>query len=57
MLTLFDVKTGRILIPLPNTGAMGRKRNNFYMRSVFLLALCIFGLLQYHNFNYRKWIV
>lgn len=43
---------GRILIPLPNTGAMGRKRNNFYMRSVFLLALCIFGLLQYHNFNY-----
>ncbi|XP_041633487.1 alpha-1,6-mannosyl-glycoprotein 2-beta-N-acetylglucosaminyltransferase-like isoform X1 [Drosophila kikkawai] len=43
---------GRILIPLPNTGAMGRKRNNFYMRSLFLLALCIFGLLQYHNFNY-----
>ncbi|XP_070143105.1 alpha-1,6-mannosyl-glycoprotein 2-beta-N-acetylglucosaminyltransferase-like isoform X2 [Drosophila kikkawai] len=31
---------------------MGRKRNNFYMRSLFLLALCIFGLLQYHNFNY-----
>ncbi|KAH8383288.1 hypothetical protein KR009_007721, partial [Drosophila setifemur] len=44
--------TGRILIPLPNTGAMGRKRSNFYMRSIFLLALCIFGLLQYHNFNY-----
>ncbi|KRF78255.1 alpha-1,6-mannosyl-glycoprotein 2-beta-N-acetylglucosaminyltransferase isoform X2 [Drosophila virilis] len=43
---------GRVLIPLPNTGAMGRKRNNFYMRSVFILALCIFGLLQYHNFNY-----
>ncbi|KAH8278462.1 hypothetical protein KR018_003592, partial [Drosophila ironensis] len=43
---------GRILIPLPNTGAMGRKRNNFYIRTVFLLALCIFGLLQYHNFNY-----
>ncbi|SPP80936.1 alpha-1,6-mannosyl-glycoprotein 2-beta-N-acetylglucosaminyltransferase isoform X1 [Drosophila guanche] len=43
---------GRILIPLPNTGSMGRKRNNFYMRSIFLLALCIFGLLQYHNFNY-----
>lgn len=34
---------------------MGRKRNNFYMRSLFLLALCIFGLLQYHNFNYCKW--
>ncbi|KAH8363578.1 hypothetical protein KR084_011760 [Drosophila pseudotakahashii] len=49
---MFAVETGRILIPLPNTGAMGRKRNNFYMRSVFLLALCIFGLLQYHNFNY-----
>ncbi|KRG02376.1 uncharacterized protein Dmoj_GI21962, isoform D [Drosophila mojavensis] len=43
---------GRVLIPLPNTGAMGRKRNNFYMRSIFILALCIFGLLQYHNFNY-----
>ncbi|KAH8326506.1 hypothetical protein KR067_009490, partial [Drosophila pandora] len=48
---------GRILIPLPNTGAMGRKRNNFYMRSIFLLALCIFGLLQYHNFNYFSSIV
>ncbi|XP_022217431.1 alpha-1,6-mannosyl-glycoprotein 2-beta-N-acetylglucosaminyltransferase isoform X4 [Drosophila obscura] len=45
---------GRILIPLPNTGSMGRKRNNFYMRSIFLLALCIFGLLQYHNFNYLE---
>ncbi|KAH8408015.1 hypothetical protein KR222_011106, partial [Zaprionus bogoriensis] len=44
--------SGRVLIPLPNTGAMGRKRNNFYMRSIFILALCIFGLLQYHNFNY-----
>ncbi|XP_030369707.1 alpha-1,6-mannosyl-glycoprotein 2-beta-N-acetylglucosaminyltransferase [Scaptodrosophila lebanonensis] len=43
---------GRILIPLPNTGAMGRKRNSFYLRSIFILALCIFGLLQYHNFNY-----
>ncbi|XP_023036388.1 alpha-1,6-mannosyl-glycoprotein 2-beta-N-acetylglucosaminyltransferase isoform X4 [Drosophila willistoni] len=43
---------GRILVPLPNTGAMGRKRNNFYMRSIFVFALCIFGLLQYHNFNY-----
>ncbi|XP_032596069.1 alpha-1,6-mannosyl-glycoprotein 2-beta-N-acetylglucosaminyltransferase isoform X2 [Drosophila grimshawi] len=43
---------GRVLIPLPNTGAMGRKRNKFYMRSIFILALCIFGLLQYHNFNY-----
>ncbi|XP_017848210.1 alpha-1,6-mannosyl-glycoprotein 2-beta-N-acetylglucosaminyltransferase isoform X3 [Drosophila busckii] len=43
---------GRILIPLPNTGAMGRKRNNFYMRSIFILALLLFGLLQYHSFNY-----
>jgi len=36
---------------------MGRKRNNFYMRSIFILALCIFGLLQYHNFNYCKYIL
>lgn len=45
----------RIPIPLPNTGALARKRNSFYLRAVLVICLVLFVFLQLHIINYREY--
>lgn len=42
----------RIPLPLPNTGAMSRRRNTFCIRSILIVFLVLFIVLQLHVFNY-----
>lgn len=50
-------RTGRrIPIPLPNTGALARKRNSFYLRAVLVICLVLFAFLQLHIINYREYM-
>ncbi|XP_037894948.1 alpha-1,6-mannosyl-glycoprotein 2-beta-N-acetylglucosaminyltransferase-like isoform X1 [Glossina fuscipes] len=42
----------RILIPLPNTGSMYRKRNTYYMRGIIFMAILIFLFLKLQIFTF-----
>uniref|UniRef100_A0A340U084 Alpha-1,6-mannosyl-glycoprotein 2-beta-N-acetylglucosaminyltransferase n=1 Tax=Glossina morsitans morsitans TaxID=37546 RepID=A0A340U084_GLOMM len=42
----------RILIPLPNTGSMYRKRNTYYMRGIIFMAVLIFLFLKLQIFTF-----
>lgn len=44
----------RIPITLPNTGALARKRNSFYLRAILVICLVLFAILQLHLINSRK---
>lgn len=44
----------RIPISLPNTGALARKRNSFYLRAILVICLVLFAVLQLHLINSRK---
>lgn len=44
----------RIPITLPNTGALARKRNSFYLRAILVICLVLFAVLQLHLINSRK---
>lgn len=46
----------RIPIPLPNTGALARKRNSFYLRAVLIICVVLFVFLQLHIINYREYL-
>ncbi|XP_031625015.1 alpha-1,6-mannosyl-glycoprotein 2-beta-N-acetylglucosaminyltransferase-like isoform X2 [Contarinia nasturtii] len=41
----------RIPIALPNTGALARKRNSFYLRAFLVICLVLFAVLQLHLIN------
>ncbi|XP_055304055.1 alpha-1,6-mannosyl-glycoprotein 2-beta-N-acetylglucosaminyltransferase isoform X2 [Sitodiplosis mosellana] len=41
----------RIPIALPNTGALARKRNSFYLRAIVVICLVLFAVLQLHLIN------
>ena len=45
----------RIPIALPNTGALARKRNSFYLRAIVVICLVLFAVLQLHLINSRKY--
>lgn len=45
----------RIPITLPNTGALARKRNSFYLRAILVICLVLFAVLQLHLINSRKY--
>lgn len=45
----------RIPIALPNTGALARKRNSFYLRAILVICLVLFAVLQLHLINSRKY--
>lgn len=45
----------RIPIPLPNTGALARKRNTCYLRAVLVFGLAIFAFLELHIINYGEY--
>uniref|UniRef100_A0A0K8TSY9 Alpha-1,6-mannosyl-glycoprotein 2-beta-N-acetylglucosaminyltransferase n=1 Tax=Tabanus bromius TaxID=304241 RepID=A0A0K8TSY9_TABBR len=46
------MRSRRIPIPLPNTGAMSRRRNTYCIRTTLLLFLVAFIVIQFHFFNY-----
>lgn len=48
-------KGRRIPITLPNTGALARKRNSFYLRAIVVICLVLFAVLQLHLINSRKY--
>lgn len=47
----------RIPITLPNTGALARKRNSFYLRAILVICLVLFAVLQLHLINSRKYFL
>lgn len=52
---VFVIHVGRrIPIALPNTGALARKRNSFYLRAILVICLVLFAVLQLHLINSRK---
>lgn len=50
------ISTGRrIPITLPNTGALARKRNSFYLRAILVICLILFAGLQIVLINSRNY--
>ncbi|XP_055373786.1 alpha-1,6-mannosyl-glycoprotein 2-beta-N-acetylglucosaminyltransferase isoform X1 [Condylostylus longicornis] len=44
----------RIPLPLPNTGAMYRRKNSLCIRAILLIFIMLFVILQLHLFNYTE---